>query len=816
MKRVITLIIGILLLTGSFLSLYSQTRTIALWPFDEQQGLYPSDVLNDVSNNNYPLVLGRGGMIVPGKFGNALEPFEQPTIKIPSKLPEGAIKFGITPLQKKAGQKVAPMNWKNAFFCALMTKGQNHLRKLVGFVNVTDTKLNLGNFNWTVEFWFELDKKIKNEGTVFEIGQGPRGENNKVTRLSLSSNLTEFILYNFPAGVKLNIPTELNELYSSKTKWHHLAFVYSAIDNQLKHYVDGVLQKLPAKAEIKSLAHGDLAYMSIGRDGEWRHPLQGKIDELRFSEGEVYKSDFTPPGSFSPLFDPELTEQSLKKGPPLLFSDPHNIEIPVELGNRKYLFFDNSLFHESNRITFNVNPPENVQKVFDVEGSYRKHLTVIQDSKGLIRIYNAVKDDHLEVMTSEDGIHFEKPVFETYKKNHNIVINEPVGTGQVFIDPNAPADQKWKYVSGYHDRGVYVYASPDGYHFKREKLSVLPFRTGSQTNIFYDDQRQIYASFFRTDMGTTPGGATERHHVMVETKNILSPWPFKPISQREQAEIAKHRRLHKLNPWYMDNGPLTPGGFGVEYPWIFGTIDSLDPVGTDMYIPKAIKYEGAPDSYFAFPEMYFHYETDGPETRQILGDSSMNRGSGPIEVQLEVSRDGIHWKRFPRPAYLPVGQYDDLNIKQIFIAEGLVDRGDEIWQYFFGDNAYHSEWSSVGRRRAVYRVVQRKDGFVSADAPYDRVATIITKPLVFKGDRIELNINTGATGYAQVGFLDENGRPVKGFSTEDCIYINGNFVSTDVEWMNTGKDVSLLQGKTVQVVIKMRGSKLYSMQFVKK
>lgn len=794
----------------------TKAQTIASWSFDEQQGIYPSDVLNDVSDNNYPMVLGRGGMIVKGKFGNALEPIEQPMIKFPKKLPTDMEKFGVTPIPKQPGEKVAPMDWENDNFCALMTSGQNHLRKLVGFANATDTKLNLGNYDWTVEFWFESTESTNEYGTIFEIGQGPRGENDKVTRLILDTDFKGFTLYNEPSGVKLFIPSDEKALNPISKQWHHFAFVYSAKDKQLKHYVDGVLQKLPEKAEIKSLSHGDAAYMSVGRDGLWAHPLQGKIDELRFSEGDLYTSNFTPPASFSPLYNSKFTELPLKKGPSLLFANSKNIKTPVNIGNRKYLFFDNSLLEKSEGIKFVVNPPGDVKKVFEVKGSYRKHLCVVQDDSGLIRIYNAVNDDHLEVMVSKDGLHFEKPKIDHYKNYENIVINEPVGTGQVFIDPNAPEDQKWKYVSGYHDRGVYVYVSSDGYHFQRSKISILPFRTGSQTNIFYDDQRQLYVAYLRTDMGTTPGGVTERHHVMTQTSDLLKPWPFKPVSQKEQEEISKHRRLHKLNPWFMDNGPLTPGGFGVEYPWVFGPVDSLDPVGTDMYIPKAVKYKWAPDSYFAFPEMYFHYDGDGPETRQILGDSSMNRGSGPIEVQLETSRDGIHWKKFPRPAYIPIANYGGIDIHQVYTAVGLVKRGDEIWQYFFGDGAYHSEWSEKGRKRAVYRVVQRLDGFVSADAPYDKEATIITKPLIFKGNRLDLNINTSATGYAQIGFLDANGKPISGFSVNDCIYVNGNFINTEVQWLHKGKDISALQGKQVQLVIKMRGAKLYSMQFVEK
>src|SRR4030095_13125992 len=65
------------------LSALSFPQTIALWPFDEQQGLYPSSVLSDESSNDYPLVLGLGGQVVPGKFGNALEPGEYPAFPLP-------------------------------------------------------------------------------------------------------------------------------------------------------------------------------------------------------------------------------------------------------------------------------------------------------------------------------------------------------------------------------------------------------------------------------------------------------------------------------------------------------------------------------------------------------------------------------------------------------------------------------------------------------------------------------------------------------------------------------------------------------------
>ena len=59
--------------------------TVALWLFDEQQDLYPSCVLGDAASGDYPLILGPGGRIGPGRFGNALDVTEQPPIELRGK-----------------------------------------------------------------------------------------------------------------------------------------------------------------------------------------------------------------------------------------------------------------------------------------------------------------------------------------------------------------------------------------------------------------------------------------------------------------------------------------------------------------------------------------------------------------------------------------------------------------------------------------------------------------------------------------------------------------------------------------------------------
>jgi hypothetical protein len=785
---------------------YCYSQTIALWLFDEQIGLYPSSVLNESSDNDFPMVLGLGGQIVVGKFGNAVEPLEQPKLEFPT----GSVFFGLQTPEPSPGSTVEPLLWMNAKFCALMTAGEKHLRKQVGFKNATGTALNLGNSDWTVEFWFQSTRITDKHGVIFEIGSGPRGNNDKITQLNINNHQDGFVFVNQSTGLSLEIPSQ--PFYQKPPQWHHCAFVYDARNKQLKHFRDGKLMPLPVNWEIIQLEQGNESYFSLARDGNWENPLPGKLDELRFSKGQVYTESFTPPGSFGAIYQFREGVDGLAAGKELLFKGEVLDRDVIDLEDRKHLFIDDAFIQKLENIIFNVNPPRLAEKVIDnINIPFRKHLSIIEDENGVIRLYNGTYNDFLAVRTSTDGVNWDLPDLGRgeYRGLRNIVLKEPTAMGSVFIDPNAPPERRWKYISDYHRRGIFLYSSRDGWSFKRHKTALLPFRSGSQSNVFYDEQRQLYVGYHRSDCTETPAGETQRTFVLTEVRDILNPWHFKPVYATTHPAFA----LRDPQPWFLDNGPLTPGGFCQEYPIIFYPENS-DPVGTDIYVPKGEKYAWAPDTYVAFPIAYFHYESDGPVTRQILMHPDRARGSGPIETQLAVSRDGVHWKRYQRPTYVGIGNHEGIDVHQAYMAQGMVRRGNEIWQYYYGTAEYHSAWVEDNENKAVFRVVQRLDGFISADAPYDREGLIITHPFTFKGNRLKLNIDTDATGYCQVGILDESGRYISGYSLENSVYINGDFIDIDVEWIGTGKDVSKLAGKNVQLVFRMRASRLFAMHFI--
>lgn len=825
-----------LLAAALFAPLAARADTVALWLFDEQIGIYPSSLLQDASADNYYLVLGRGAEIVPGRFGNALHPITPPPFapKIKGKPASEIVKedgsfapaaedfkdaaaslvrFGLLAPPRAKGRTVEPMTWYNATFAAMLTSGEAHLRHGV-FANATATKLNLGAGDWTVECWLKLDASAAGEGVVLEVGSGPRGENDTVTRLLLRPADGKFAWQNqaTAGSAPLELPTDLAAL---RAGWAHCAFVRDSAKAELRHYVNGKLVSRVAAAKWAALPAGEEPYFSVGRDGKWNRPLPAAIDELRVSDTALYQAAFAPPASFASRFNGSRPTHTPLVGPKLLFPGNAAPAGVVDLGNRKHLFLDDVLLAERSNISFVVHPPRIAERVFDGRG----WISVAQAESGLIHLYTTGPKDCLLVWTSKDGVHFDAPDLGRgdYHGCKNVVTTDPASTGSIMVDPNAPAAERWKFVTGLRGRGgVTVYTSPDGFNFKRSETLALPFWTGSGMTVFYDDQRQTYVVHNRSDFYRTPGGKTLRGQVITEVPDLMQPWPFKPITPEYRAEVSRKIKIdNSLDPTWLDNGPLAPSGFTLEYPLGFSPDPDLDPTGTDCYNSRAIKYPWAPDTYVAFPLMYFHFDGEGPAQRDVLGSEERGMGSGIVETQLAVSRDGLTWNRMPRPAYVAPGTVEGYPMIRPYTGFGMVRHGDEIWQYCAVFPTYHSPFKKSSTPETIFRLVQRLDGFVSADAAYTG-GGFTTKPLRFTGNRLVLNLDTGATGFAQVGFVDEAGKPVPGFTVDDCVYLNGSGVAQEVEWLGKGKDVSALAGQTVRLVFRMRGSSLYALQFEQK
>ena len=150
----------------------------------------------------------------------------------------------------------------------------------------------------------------------------------------------------------------------------------------------------------------------------------------------------------------------------------------------------------------------------------------------------------------------------------------------------------------------------------------------------------------------------------------------------------------------------------------------------------------------------------------------------------------------------------------IFVAQQPVVREDlgEIWIYYVGFERGHWAVRRGGNQESsVSLATLRLDGFVSLTAGE---GSMTTKPLVFDGDRLEINANTaGPQGEVAAEILDpETGRAIPGYAREDCDAFQGDAIRHAVTWKGTN-NVGRLAGKPVKLRFHLKQAKLFSFRF---
>jgi hypothetical protein len=186
---------------------------------------------------------------------------------------------------------------------------------------------------------------------------------------------------------------------------------------------------------------------------------------------------------------------------------------------------------------------------------------------------------------------------------------------------------------------------------------------------------------------------------------------------------------------------------------------------------------------------------------------------GSFGNQLAVSRDGRRWLRPDRRDYVGNGPFGSMDGGLIIVAPGIVSRGDELYQYYFGQRFTHGVFRPGYDRNvgAGFRIVQERDRFVglTAGATGGRFVT----PLIRHSGRcLRLNIDCGGLGETLVAILDANGTAISGFGREACDPVDLNQLRHTVTWRGNA-DLTRLAGQPVRLEFLMRQSKLYSFHF---
>jgi hypothetical protein len=499
-------------------------------------------------------------------------------------------------------------------------------------------------------------------------------------------------------------------------------------------------------------------------------------------------------------------------------------DTPVDVGDRKQLFIDERFVASQEGLAFTVNPPvkrEMVLRPAENEDGFQFLVsTILEVGDEYWMYYTTFRTDlpkefpgatrHVHrIAKSTDGLTWHRPrvaIIDIDRGTDNSIVMTGAH-GIFFIDPKKTDGYPYWWCGHMTDRpewpeshgalyregglkvgGVYLCRSMDGMKWERVKDPILPFACDTRNQAFYDPRIDKYVAYLRA----RPKGHKNREVARAESAELVAAWPFTPTPGREKSESGLY------------------GGLESELPIVLAP-DERDPPGTGVYTPNVHLYPWADQVYLAFPEMYRlrdEIDSHGRDQRGMRGTAN----EGPLDIGIAVSRDGIDFNRFRTP-YVRLGRIGEIDGGTMYIGVGMIRKGDEIWQYStVSPHTHHGFFKRLaGTDGGIRRLVQRLDGFVSIDAGYDG-GELTTPAIVFKGNRLYLNVDCSGMGEVWVEIQDEHGKPISEFSMDKAVSVDLNGVDQEV-WWHAGPDVGSLAGKPIRLHIRMRSAKLFAFQF---
>jgi len=378
---------------------------------------------------------------------------------------------------------------------------------------------------------------------------------------------------------------------------------------------------------------------------------------------------------------------------------------------------------------------------------------------------------------SHDGVHWDRPEFDVVPGT-NVVLKDLRDSTTVWLDHNAPDPAKRFLLFRNHrvaateaaDTRPAAFAfslheSPDGIHWSDVMASTGGLAwIGDRHTAFYNPFRKVWVMSIRNSVRNDPEFVGVRVRLYGED----------PDAGAALAGLKRHpwTRSDRLDPHHPKFSDFEP----------------------QLYNLDAVAYESVMLGLFSILQ--------GPENDDAkrLGIHKRN------EVLLGFSRDGYHWDRPDRTAFLGVDETDGAwnwgNVQSA--GGGCLVVGDRLYFYYTG-----RQWSSDGKRGGTSTGLAflRRDGFASMDAD-STGGVLTTRPVTFKGRHLFVNASV-AGGELRAEVLDEAGNIIGPFSAEDCLPIVGDSTKAKVAWKGAA-DFSALAGKPVRFRFHLREGSLFA------
>lgn len=221
-------------------------------------------------------------------------------------------------------------------------------------------------------------------------------------------------------------------------------------------------------------------------------------------------------------------------------------------------------------------------------------------------------------------------------------------------------------------------------------------------------------------------------------------------------------------------------------------LDDDDAPPQHLYTNQIQAYYRAPHIFLGFPTRYI------PERGSLTEGLFMS------------SRDGVKFHRWGEAIVRPGQNKDKWYNRSNYIWLGMVETESNIPGAGKELSIYGSERYYQGKGAKTRRYTYRIDGFVSLHATFEG-GEVVTKPVIFEGNRLFINFATSASGSVGVELQEPGGRAIEGYSLADCGEIYGDEIEHEVVW--GGPDVSRLAGKAVCLRFILRDADLFAFGF---
>ncbi|MEI8225576.1 MAG: glycosyl hydrolase family 32 [Bacteroidota bacterium] len=522
-------------------------------------------------------------------------------------------------------------------------------------------------------------------------------------------------------------------------------------------------------------------------------------------DGELLYNGIYLPAQWPPRY---MKPDSFEPMPiPYLISPPE--VIPIDVGRQ--LFVDNFLIEYTNLkrefhqpVKYEGNPVLKPETKVEMNQGFCPMAAPFSDGcfydpkDKLFKLwYMAGWFDGTALVTSSDGINWERPKLDVVPGTNLVLAPRDDFRRDglsVWLDHESkdPAERFKMYVYERKGKvgerltpvGGFQLTSPDGIHWKWcGKIG----ETGDNSTFFYNPFRKQWVFTVRTAGRPAP------------------PWDDDPKwgggkSGRARSYWENNDFLAALERWE-----------GYDPVFWFG-VDKLDPKHANYDIgsaPQIYKVDAVGYESLMLGLIQPHY---GPPNEVCA------KGGFPklTELQLAFSRDGFHWDRTCRETFICAKPHEKDSWERGYIHSiggvcNVVD--DKLYFYYTSFQGNESNlnplqyWSGLYANASTNLAVLRRDGFASMEATKED-EILLTRPVTFSGKHLFVNVD-GPRGRLYAEVCQQDGKPVPGFTRDDCMPISTDSTKCLVEWKDKD-NLESLAGKPVRLKFYLTNSKIYA------